>query len=336
MVKAGAGQDAIDQAAADWAVRLGCGDLAPRQRDALRRWLAGDPRHARALAEARAIWHAAPSLPVPPAVAPPPPLTVAPPPPSTVAPPPPRPPARPLLAVAAAAAMVVAAGWMFRLAGPVSPWALWAADHRTGRAQHDELTLDDGTMVSLGPASAIAVRYDGGSRRVELLAGMAAFAPAPVSPEEPRPFVVAAGGGTAQALGTRFTVESFDDGAEVAVSEHRVRVTAPGGGGGAVVVGPGQVVAYGPGGLGPVHGRDPAQAAAWREDRLVFDGVPLRHVAERLSRYRSGRVVVAAPAAGSLVSGVFNARDPDGALDTIARVMGLRIAQIPGLLAILY
>lgn len=323
MAKAGAGQDVIDQAAADWAVRLGGGDLAPAQRDALRQWLAVDPRHARALAEAQAVWHAAPGLPAPlaPAAGRRRPLV--------------HPLARPVPALAAAAALVLAAGWLFRLSGPLPPWTLMAADHSTGLARHDRLTLADGTRIALGPASAIAVHFDAASRRVELLAGMADFAPAPVSATEARPFVVVAAGGAAQALGTRFTVESFDDGAEVAVSEHRVQVTAPGGAS-AALVGQGQVVSYGPAGLGAVHGRDPAQAAAWTEDRLIFDGVPLARVAQQLSRYRPGRVVVAGAAADRLVSGVFNARDPDGALATIAQVMGLRIARVPGLLACLF
>ncbi|PZU19615.1 MAG: hypothetical protein DI584_18095, partial [Stenotrophomonas sp.] len=85
------------------------------------------------------------------------------------------------------------------------------------------IALADGSMVTLAPASYIAVRFSAGVRDIELRDGEATF---DVAHDSSRPFRVHAGDNTVQAVGTRFTVNRLPSGTLVAVSEGKVKVTA--------------------------------------------------------------------------------------------------------------
>jgi Fe2+-dicitrate sensor, membrane component len=69
-----------------------------------------------------------------------------------------------------------------------------AADVHTAPGEIRALTLSDGSRVELGPSGALAERSDDRTRRVELLAGRAYFAPLPMAAAGGRPFVVEAAG----------------------------------------------------------------------------------------------------------------------------------------------
>ncbi len=85
------------------------------------------------------------------------------------------------------------------------------------------IALADGSMVTLAPASYIAVRFSAGVRDIELRDGEATF---DVAHDSSRPFRVHAGDNIVQAVGTRFTVNRLPSGTLVAVSEGKVKVTA--------------------------------------------------------------------------------------------------------------
>lgn len=220
-----------------------------------------------------------------------------------------------------------------------NPITLMAADYRTAPGEQQSVTLSDGSIVELASGSAIALHFTREERRVELLAGAAYFTAASMGDGEPRPFVVEGAGGTATALGTQFLVDRLPDAVEVVVAEHEVSVALAGmdGPSGNVVLSPGQSVRYSQSGLGDVHEKDIEQAAAWRRGRLFFDQVSLADVVAELNRYRRGRIVIADPALASRkVSGVFETRDLDRALATIARELRLRSASVPPLVTLLY
>ena len=76
---------------------------------------------------------------------------------------------------------------------------------------------------------------------------------------------------------------------------------------------------------------------AWRHGRLIFHAKPLRDVLSEISRYRGGRIVIWEDAIGDVpVTAVFDAHDPDAALNTIVRTLGLRVLELPIGIAILY
>ncbi len=331
-------QEAIDSSAALWMVRFGDGPLSEADRQALDHWLKEDPRHVAALAEARTAWALMGAVAGSPGA-----LLHDLPPPRSAEVIPLRPmPGRERTTVWLRAA-ALAASLLILVAGAAlwygDPRVMIAADHRTPPGERRVVALPDGSTVELGPASAIALRYTDSERRVELLSGLAYFTAAPRWGGEQRPFVVEAARGTARALGTQFTVDRFSDSVEVIVVEHEVQVaaTAADGRERQVVLSSGQSIRYAGAGLASAQAVNLDQALAWRRDRLVFDRVPLDHVVAELNRYRRGRIVIGNGALASrTVSGVFDTADPETALATIARELGVRTASAPPLVTLLY
>jgi transmembrane sensor len=331
-------QNEIDSGAALWVARLAGNDLSQAERQALDRWLDEDPRHAAAFAEAQTAWARMDQVAGSPGAL----LRDLPPSRGAVVTPLRPTPGHKRRAVWMRAA-AMAASVLILIAGAGlwfgDPRIMMAADHRTVPGERRLVTLPDGSTAELGPASAIALRYTDTERRVELLSGLAYFIAAPRRGGEQRPFVVEAATGTARALGTQFTVDRFADQVEVIVIEHDVQVaaTAADGRQDQIVLSPGQSVRYAGTGLASARPINLDQALAWRRDRLVFDRVPLDHVVAELNRYRRGRIVIGnATLASRTVSGVFDTADPDAALATIARELGVRTGSAPPLVTLLY
>ena len=336
--EAGGRHNDIEATAAAWVIRLGGDPLTPDERQTLDRWLAAHPDHPAAFDYARSTWGDLAALRGAPG-------TLA----DDVVPPPlgashvarlhtrsrPRLWAR---AGALAAAILLALGLGVTWLG--DPVTLLIADYRTAPAETRTVILPDRSEVELGPDSAVALRFDGRERRIELLAGAIHVAAAPMNGDEGRPFVVEAADGAAKALGTRFLVDRMADAVQVTVTEHRVAVALlpasdPADG---VILAPGQTVRYDrSAGLGAVLNVNLDYATAWRRGRLVFDRVPLAEVVAALNRYRRGRIVIADAALGErTVSGVFETARLDEALASIARELGVRTAAVPPFVTLLY
>nr|WP_246548181.1 FecR family protein [Ancylobacter oerskovii] len=313
--------------AAEWVARLDGAPLSERETGALRAWLGEDPEHRAAFEEASATWRELGALRRDPG-----PLRAV---------------VRPgrqgrQVSAARKAVRIGAVVGLLALAAGIArfqlgdPWLLVAADYRTAPGELRTVSLPDGSVVELGPSSAIALDYSEGERRVRLLAGEGFFSVAPRAGEESRPFVAEAAGGTTTALGTKFVIEENGTDAEVLAVEHQVEVAT--GAGRGVVLSPGQEVRYRrDGGLGRVHSRDVETATAWRRGLLVFDGARLGRVVETLNRYRRGRIVILDSAlAQRRVSGVFPTRDLDDAIDTITTELGIGSRSIYPLITVLY
>lgn len=219
------------------------------------------------------------------------------------------------------------------------PLVALTADYRTGPGETREVTLADGSRVTLDSNSAIDVELGGAERRVRLLEGAAAFEVAPETSGPKRPFVAEAGTLVAQALGTRFEVRRDEPGAQVTVIEHLVRVSYEGQpADAAVVLGPGErLTVPGGGETETLEAVDLDRVTAWQRGRLVFDRQPLSEVVEILNQHRRSRLLVADPAlAGREVSGVFRLGDLDGAASRIAQELGASQIELPPFLSIIY
>ena len=332
-------RDEIEAVAAEWVSRLSGDPLRPDERRDLSHWLARHPDHQAAFDFARTVWSDLGALRDAP---------------GSLADDfvPPRPeadrqstrastgwqPRRLVWAGSLAACLTIAVGLgAFWFGDPVTAFL---ADYRTAPAETRSVVLSDGSTLELAPASAMALRFDGNERRVELLSGALYVTAAPMDQNERRPFVVAAADGAAKALGTQYMVERQADAVQVTVALHRVEVAVAGAAApaDAVTLTSGQSVRYdGRGGLGPVHGVALETATAWRRGRLIFDRAPLAEVVARLNRYRRGEIIIAdAELAERRVSGVFETTRLDNALDSIAQELGAEQIAVPPFITLLY
>ncbi|WP_163993877.1 FecR domain-containing protein [Rhizobium lusitanum] len=325
----------IEEAAAEWVIRLGAEHVSPDERLRFERWVSADARHRDAFELANRTWgelaglkqivgtQATRSMPRP----------------SHTTPAcPPKHPYRYRPALALAATLLLAIGLGFFWFG--NPFALMSADYATAPGEQKTVTLTDGTVVDLGSNSALTVEFDQHERRVELLSGRAYFTAAPRAGNETRPFVVKSGIGTAQAVGTQFAVDNGDDGVDVTVVEHRVKVTVNGPTDTAhdVLLSPGQAVRYSADGvLGEIEQKDVDQLTSWRRGKLIFNDVPLSKVVAELNRYRRGRIVITRDSLARLhVSGVFDTSDLGNSLARIATELQIRTISVPPFVTILY
>lgn len=301
-------EDPVEREAAAWVARLSSSDATHADHRAFEAWRKADPVHAAAYAEMDALWRRLGHLPDP----------------------------RPRktlnktsnktpksLAGLAAVALIAAA-----LAYETGLLDRLRADLWSGVGTIEHATLPDGSRVDLNTDTAIAVRFTAGERGIALLRGEASF---DVVPDPSRPFVVRGGDLSVRAVGTRFFLRADGADSPVGVAEGRVDVSAESG---RVVVSAGEEVRIGGDAL-HVAAADVERATAWRDGRLIFSGKPLAAVLAELNRYRRGRIVLLDRGLGERrVTGAFDARNTDDALDVIAATMGTRIRRLSPLLVL--
>lgn len=283
----------VAEVAALWVARLQSSDATDAERRACTAWQAQSPANAAAYAELEALWGTLGAVPLAPR--------------------------RPRAAVAGAALVVLALGVA---AGPEVAVRLRAdAVAPVGEIVH--MTLPDGSRLDLDSGTAVALRFDGRARRVEILRGRAF---AEVTPDPSRPFTLEAGHLVARAVGTHYGASDK----AVTVTEGTVEARWPEG---TVTLHAGEAADLVSGRLETARA-DPA-ARAWRDGRLVVSGRPLAEVLDELSGYRRGHILLLDRAAGARpVSGVFDLADTDGALDMLAASLGLRLTRVPGLVVL--
>ncbi len=175
------------------------------------------------------------------------------------------------------------------------------AVHVTGRGEHREVSLTDGSAVLLGASSRLIVRYSAAGRVVELERGEALFN---VARDVSRPFEVAAGGTTVTALGTAFNVLHSGERTVVTVTEGRVEVNSGGPQPPAQLASGEQLSCDAAGHAGAIVSVDPAVAAGWRDGRRHYRRETLRRVVEDVNRYSSRHITVDPAVADLELTGV--------------------------------
>jgi len=300
-------RDPVHLAAAEWFVRLQSAAVSVEDTHAWQGWLNESPRHAQAFARIEEVSQVLRSVPLPAAV-----------PASRLAGDrydatvplkewkAPRAARRPWMALALLAA--VCAAMIFSA-------VFWKAPtpntYGTAVGENRLLTLSDGSTISLGGDTRIAVVLSDKGRTVELLKGEALFK---VAKDANRPFKVRAGDATVVAIGTAFDVRRDSDRAIVSVTEGRVMVEPAADflpasvlrefkpNLRAVRLDAGQQTTAGSAGIAePSQVEDPAAATAWQSGRLAFHLQPLRYVLEDVNRYASKPIVLEGAALGALV-----------------------------------
>ncbi len=194
--------------------------------------------------------------------------------------------------------------------------------------------LADGSRLILDADSRVRVMLSAERRDLALLRGRARF----VVAHEPRPFVVAAGGGSVLARGTIFDVTLRGHGANVALIEGLVDVRQPAIGtaagssretGEVTSLTAGHGIAIG-GGKGVALQATPVVQADWPSDLRDFRNVPLRDLLAEANRYADRPLVLTEPELGALrVSGIFRVREPERLAENLAELLDLSLVQGP-------
>lgn len=298
--------DDIHEQASLWYIRLREPGADEALREAHRLWLAADPLHAQAFAEAGLLWGKL---------------------------------AEPVARVrgeeqarwrsrrrvwqplAAAACLVLAlGGGLLWQGGAVEDLR---SDYHTSVGQRQSVTLDDGSRIDLNTHSALAVNFSQGRREVRLLRGEAWFE---VKKDPSRPFVVQLPHGTVTVTGTRFNVRLNEQQAIVSLAEGRVELDSAGQ---HAELLPSQQSCLDTSGLCATRAFDSQATSAWRQGQLVFYRTPLKDVIAELDRYHRGHVFIHGDALASLpVSGVFATASPESVLQALHDTLGVKVTRL--------
>ncbi|WP_323744616.1 FecR family protein [Pseudomonas sp. UFMG81] len=274
--------------ALDWQVLLHSGTATAADQARYQRWCQLSSAHAEAAREAEALWQDLGHTPTA----------------QTLSPPAAPRTWRRLSAIAASLAMLMA-GY-----GAWQQVPVWRSDYHTSVGQRQSLTLADGSRVTLNTGSALSVAFSADQRKVVLEAGEALFE----TVDDPRPFVVEAGGAPVTSSAAVFSVRRQAEGDRVLLAEGEARV-----------------------GEQPLQpSADARTQTAWQRGKLIFNGKPLGQVLAELERYQRGRILVPDHKLAALeVSGVFDLDDPHALLRTLEQRYGLKVTYLP-FLAVVY
>lgn len=220
-----------------------------------------------------------------------------------------------------------------------------SADRNPGISYHTEkgeskrIRLSDGSYVHLNTKSDILVRFSDRERSIFLVDGEAFFE---VKQNPDRPFVVRSDSATVTALGTKFSVESFA-GADfaVTVTEGKVLVTSILTGGAQqssasaisqINLGVGESIRVKksvPLTERAIEKVDLSKILPWRIGKLLFEEKPLADVVTDFNRYNERVIVIVDPSLNDLlISGYFDAHDPDGFLNVIEKLIAVRVVSV--------
>ena len=235
-------------------------------------------------------------------------------------------PLAPIGASLAAASLLVFFLWPGSEA-PVAP----IPDYQTKIAEVRDIPLGDGSVVTLGAASAVDVAFSPEERRVTLATGEAFFS---VVRDEYRPFIVVASDTVVHVVGTKFDVRHSTDEVRVSVLEGvvevRQRADESGAGGGSpaepqVLTAGRQAVAE-IGVRAPIAISEDASPGAWRSGRLAYDGAPLSEVIFDANRYYDGEIVLASKEIADLaVTTSFRAEQVEQMIRTLDGVLPIEV-----------
>ncbi|WP_299594294.1 FecR domain-containing protein [uncultured Microbulbifer sp.] len=241
--------------------------------------------------------------------------------------------AGPVSGVAFACTLMLAVGTVY-----LAPWQSEPGPqaYASELAQQRTLTLEDGSLVTLGGDSAIETAFSGERRQVKLLRGQAFFE---VSKDTERPFFVKVAGAEIRVVGTRFDVHAGSPqnaAIKVTVEEGIVDVSSTGpartGSTPAAKVRllAGQQISVSEQQLSRVSRVDATQVASWRQGKFSYRDAPLSEVVADANRYRKHRIVIGAEELEKLrVTTAFNADQADTLVTMLEQSLPVRVFKEP-------
>jgi transmembrane sensor len=286
--------------AAEWLMRLSERELSEHERAEWERWKVSSPEHDRAWSRAQLLQSKLGGL--PPSLA------------MSALDRPNSPERRAALGKLAILLAVMPVGW--------GSWKLaqsqqWSTDYRTDVGQRRELTLADGSRITLNTETAIDVVFDDRQRLIHLREGEILVQTAVDTATLPRPFLISTRQGRMQALGTRFTVRELSPRTHLAVLDGAVSViladnrqTPP------LIVNAGQRTDFSSQTFGTLRptGR---YVGSWTQGMLMADKMRLADFVAELTRYRRGFLRCDPSIADLRISGAFPISDTDRTLNML-------------------
>ena len=299
--------------AADWLARLESPECTREERAAFEDWLAASPTNVEAYLETERLHAMAAGLRADPGL-------------RAAMPPPPAPrmqyarrSRRPWSwGLAAALALALGAmGWMRLQPGPVE-----TLEYATAVGETRQLTLEDGTRMTLDTGTAVTTAFGRDARRVEVVRGRVRFE---VGEDPSRPFQVIAAASTVRDIGTTFQVTRRGDDVDVGLIDGLVDVSRSDGAV-SIRLAPGQRVRVdGEGRFSRVRPLDLPMAEGWPRGELVFQDRRLEDLILEMNRYAARPLRLGDPSLASMsVSGVFRADAQDELIAALREGWGLR------------
>jgi transmembrane sensor len=318
----------IDEEAAEWTWRMDSESVTAAEQQAFETWLKQDTRHRRSYEELTRVWRTLDGLAEakrdekiatfthagkPPAAAP-----------------------RRHLWWAAAAVLVVAVSAVVWLQSGREVQTL-----ATAVGQQRNVTLADGSVVTLNTNTIVETELSRGVRQIYLRKGEAHFQ---VAHDRSRPFFVHAGDAVVRAVGTQFEVRlRADQHVDITVNEGRVEVQATGGAPDVAAAPKNKVVAVRALSAGqalstaaadysvrPVTEAQLSNELAWRGGEIIFDGKPLGDAVAEIERYTDARIVITDPqTAALLVGGRFRTDNVPAFFDALQSALPVSIRRAP-------
>jgi transmembrane sensor len=205
------------------------------------------------------------------------------------------------------------------------PWQHWQADYSTNLGERQDIQLIDGTLLVLDTNTVIDVHYDDKQRLITLHSGRIMITTAKDSTA--RQFSVNTPQGRVIALGTRFSVASYNGTTQVAVFEksvqvynktihHNKRQKSQ-------IISQGQSISFASNNLGDINHVEPF-ADAWLQNYLVVVNITLIDLLTQLARYRLGILRCSDDIAQLKISGSFPLDDTDRSLFILEQTFPLR------------
>lgn len=198
--------------------------------------------------------------------------------------------------------------------------------YETGTGQSLTVELKDGSTVVLGADTKFSAVLNGNPRRVQLHTGRAFFT---VMRDESKPFVVSANGFEVTVLGTAFEVASRKELSQVVVANGKVAVKDQQSvqayelKAGDLLKRQGLVGAWR---QDEVH---PSNIARWRDGLFVAQNNKLSAFVSELSAYHQGLIYLSDDVLEDMpVTGVFDLKQPEKALDILARSHPIKVQKL--------
>ncbi|MCF7687551.1 MAG: FecR domain-containing protein [Cephaloticoccus sp.] len=196
-------------------------------------------------------------------------------------------------------------------------------------AQRQSIELVDGSMVDLDARTSLRVEIDATKRRVKLAEGEAFFA---VAKDPERPFVVETPAGSVRVKGTKFDVHTISNhDLVVTVLEGVVQISPATTNSAArqITMGVGDQLTISATGssMRRLDESDLEDAIAWREGRVVFNGVTLQDALDRFGRHHGIGLTATPEAARQKIGGRYALDDLTGFLTALEdAVPGLQVS----------